>query len=101
MKCLSTDQIVAFIRNGNGEVPAVEAHLKECPKCAMEVLTARETLMELGAARSSKSGTRRAVAPRKTIVRMCGPTRSVSYRLGRRLDLVHTLTVARLRPSRR
>jgi len=48
MECLSPEQLTRYLRGGgNGESRAVEAHVRDCPACAMHLLLARETLHEL------------------------------------------------------
>src|ERR1043166_2634136 len=48
MDCLSPEQMARYLRGGgNGEARAVEAHVRDCPAGAMELLLARETLHEL------------------------------------------------------
>jgi len=61
MECLTPEQVVAYLRTGNGEGRAVEAHARECPGCAMELLLAREALRELGAARAARPATSRKI----------------------------------------
>jgi hypothetical protein len=59
MQCLTPEQIVSYLR-GNGVDPrAVEAHVRDCPACGMELLLARETLSELKPARAAKPATRK------------------------------------------
>jgi hypothetical protein len=47
MDCLSPEQMAAYVRGGGTEPHAVEAHVRDCPGCAMELLLVRETLGEL------------------------------------------------------
>jgi len=58
MKCLSNEQLVAYLRSGAEEARLVESHVRQCPGCAMELLLAREVLSELGA-KSIRPGTDR------------------------------------------
>ena len=46
MDCLSPEQLVAYVRGGGTDARSVQAHVRECPGCAMELLMARETLAE-------------------------------------------------------
>src|SRR5579859_89109 len=47
MECLGPEELVAYVRGAGAEARAVEAHVRECPGCAMELLLAREALGEL------------------------------------------------------
>lgn len=58
MDCLSTEQIVRYLRGNGAEPRALEAHALDCPRCALELLLAREALREM------KAPARRAL-PRK------------------------------------
>src|SRR5581483_11047652 len=49
MDCLSPDRLVAYVRGGGPDPRGVEAHVRDCPACAMELLLVRETLGELRA----------------------------------------------------
>lgn len=55
MDCLTSEQIVGYLRGGAVDARALEAHVRDCPACGMELLLARETLRELRA----KPATRR------------------------------------------
>src|SRR2546423_786597 len=46
MECLSSEQMVSYVRGGVADPHAVEAHVRDCPSCAMELLLVRETLGE-------------------------------------------------------
>lgn len=46
MDCLSPDQLVAYVRGGGADPRGIEAHVRDCPACAMELLLVRETLGE-------------------------------------------------------
>lgn len=62
MDCLTSEQIVGYLR-GNGTDPrGVEAHVRDCPGCAMELLLAREALRDL---RAAKPATARRLPPRR------------------------------------
>jgi len=65
MDCLSPEELVSYVRGGGVDSRAVEAHVGDCPGCAMELLLVRETLGELRtkAARPGTDRLRR--APRK------------------------------------
>jgi ferric-dicitrate binding protein FerR (iron transport regulator) len=65
MDCLSPEQLVAYLRTGNGEGRAIEAHVRECPGCAMEMLLARETLLELGPVKAARPSTARKLVVRR------------------------------------
>ncbi len=67
MDCLSPEQLVAYLRTGNGEGRAVEAHVRDCPGCAMELLLARETLGELGPVKAARPGTARKALVRRRV----------------------------------
>lgn len=54
MDCLTTDRIVAYLRGRDVDARAVEDHLRVCPKCALEALTAREALRGLKNGRTKK-----------------------------------------------
>jgi hypothetical protein len=47
MECLSPEQLVAYVRGGGADPRAVEAHVLDCPGCALDLLLAREILGEL------------------------------------------------------
>src|SRR5262245_61589172 len=47
MDCLSSEQLVSYVRGGGADARGVEAHVRDCPACAMELLLTRETLAEL------------------------------------------------------
>lgn len=59
MQCLTPEQIVSYLRGNGGDPRAVEAHVRDCPACGMELLLARETLSDLKPARAVKPATRR------------------------------------------
>ncbi|HEX7897687.1 MAG TPA: hypothetical protein VF950_07990 [Planctomycetota bacterium] len=44
MDCLSPEQIVRYLRGNGADPRALEAHVRDCPGCAMELLLAREVL---------------------------------------------------------
>jgi hypothetical protein len=45
MDCLSAEQLAAYLRGGrDGDARAVEAHVRDCPGCAIALLLAREAL---------------------------------------------------------
>jgi hypothetical protein len=44
MDCLSSEQIVRYLRGNGADPRALEAHVRDCPGCAMELLLAREVL---------------------------------------------------------
>src|SRR5579863_5608819 len=56
MSCLGDEEIVVYLRGGGAEASRVEAHARQCPACAMELLLAREALAEL-ATKSIRPGT--------------------------------------------
>jgi outer membrane biosynthesis protein TonB len=59
MECLSPEQMVLYVRGGGAADPrGVEAHVRDCPACAMGLLLVRETLAE-SRARASRPGTDR------------------------------------------
>jgi hypothetical protein len=60
MDCLTSEQIVAYLRGASVDARALESHVRDCPACGMELLFARETLRELRA----KPATRRLPAKR-------------------------------------
>ncbi len=64
MQCLTPEQIVSYLRGNGGDPRAVEAHVRECPACGMELLLARETLADLKPARAIKPATRKVAAIR-------------------------------------
>jgi ferric-dicitrate binding protein FerR (iron transport regulator) len=70
MDCLSPEQLVAFVRGAGTDPRGVEAHLRDCPACAMELLLTRETLGELRA---------KAVRPSTAHLRAVGRKRSSSW----------------------
>ncbi len=45
MECLSPEQVAAYLR-GRGDAKLVESHVRDCPKCAFDLLLSRETLSE-------------------------------------------------------
>src|SRR5262245_11903776 len=47
MDCLSPEQLVSYVRGGGADPRGVEAHVRDCPACAMELLLAREAMAEL------------------------------------------------------
>ena len=47
MECLSPEQVVAYLRGGDTDARQVEAHVRGCPACGMDLLLARETLREV------------------------------------------------------
>ena len=49
MDCLSPEQMVSYVRGGGADPRGVEAHVRDCPACAMELLLTRETMAELRA----------------------------------------------------
>ncbi|HEV3028591.1 MAG TPA: hypothetical protein VG457_13520, partial [Planctomycetota bacterium] len=69
MDCLSPEQLVSYVRGG-GEPRLVEAHVRDCPGCAMELLLVRETLVELRT---------RAVRPATDRLRMVPRKRSIAW----------------------
>ncbi len=46
MDCLSPEQLVAYVQGGGADPRGVEAHVRGCPACALELLMVRETLGE-------------------------------------------------------
>src|SRR5207237_1348490 len=46
MDCLSPEQLVLYVRGGGADPRGVEAHVRDCPGCGMELLLIRETLGE-------------------------------------------------------
>jgi ferric-dicitrate binding protein FerR (iron transport regulator) len=63
MDCLSPEQLVSYVRGGGADPRAVEAHVRDCPACAMEMLLARETMAEFRSKASRPASDRfRAVA---------------------------------------
>src|SRR5882672_1303606 len=46
MDCLSPEQTIAYVRGGGVDPRGVEAHVRDCPACALELLLTRETLNE-------------------------------------------------------
>jgi len=44
MDCLSPEQIVRYLRGNGADPRALEAHVRDCPGCGMELLLAREVL---------------------------------------------------------
>lgn len=58
MDCLSPERMVLYVRGGDADPRGVEAHVRDCPACAMELLLARETISELKA-RAARPGTDR------------------------------------------
>src|SRR5216110_599235 len=46
MECLSPEQMVSYVRGGGADPRGSEAHVRDCPACAMELLLVRETLGE-------------------------------------------------------
>src|SRR5262245_12271825 len=46
MDCLSPEQMIAYVRGGGADPRSVEAHVRDCPGCGMELLLVRETLAE-------------------------------------------------------
>ena len=66
MDCLSPEQLVSYVRGGGHDPRSVEAHVRDCPACAMDLLLARETLAE-GRAKATRPATDRfrKVAPRR------------------------------------
>ena len=65
MDCLSPEQMVAYVRGGGPSPRAVEAHVRDCPACAMELLLVRETLGELRAKAIRPGTDRLRTVPRK------------------------------------
>src|SRR5687767_10727152 len=64
MECLSPEQMVSYVRGGGADPRGVEAHVRDCPACAMELLLVRETLGEARAKASRPATDRfRLVAP--------------------------------------
>ncbi len=51
MDCLSTEQVVRYLRGNGAEPRALEEHVRDCPRCALELLLAREALHDLKGAR--------------------------------------------------
>src|SRR5215203_2169718 len=49
MECLSPEQLVAYVQGKGADPRGVEAHVRGCPACALELLLVRETLGELRA----------------------------------------------------
>ena len=68
MDCLSPEQLVSYVRGGGADPRGVEAHVRDCPACGMELLLVRETLGELRA-KTSRPGTDRfrVVSPRRSV----------------------------------
>ena len=56
MECLSPERIVAYLRGGDVDARAVEAHVRDCPACGMELLLGRETLQGLRHFRNRDKG---------------------------------------------
>jgi hypothetical protein len=46
MDCLSPEHLVAYVQGGGADPRGVEAHVRGCPACALELLMVRETLGE-------------------------------------------------------
>jgi len=46
MDCLSPEQLVAYVQGGGADPRGVEAHVRGCPACGLQLLMARETLAE-------------------------------------------------------
>ncbi|RPH38643.1 MAG: hypothetical protein EHM91_13590, partial [Planctomycetota bacterium] len=67
MDCLSPEQLVAYVRGGGADARDVEAHVRDCPACAMELLLVRETRAE---------GRAKAVRPATDRFRKTPPQRS-------------------------
>jgi anti-sigma factor RsiW len=67
MECLSPEQLVAYVQGKGAEPRGVEAHVRDCPACALELLLARETLGELRAkaARPATDRMRAVPSPRQ------------------------------------
>src|SRR5690242_16079202 len=59
MDCLSPEQMVSYVRGGGADPRGVEAHVRDCPACAMELLLVRETLGEARTAKAGRPGTDR------------------------------------------
>jgi hypothetical protein len=66
MQCLTPEQIVSYLRGNGGDPRAVEAHVRDCPACGMELLLARETLSELKPARIKPATRKMAVVRPRT-----------------------------------
>jgi hypothetical protein len=58
MDCLSPEQMVSYVRGSGADPRGVEAHVRDCPACAMELLLVRETLGE-ARAKAGRPGTDR------------------------------------------
>src|SRR5436190_21459561 len=58
MECLSPEQMVSYVRGGGADPRGVEAHVRDCPACAMELLLVRETLGD-SRAKAGRPGTDR------------------------------------------
>ncbi len=67
MQCLTPEQMVSYLRGNGGDPRAVEAHVRDCPACGMELLLARETLADLRPARAVKPPTRRLSVVRRRV----------------------------------
>lgn len=59
MQCLTPEQVVSYLRGNGGDPRALEAHVRDCPACGIELLLARETLSDLKPARAIKPATRK------------------------------------------
>jgi hypothetical protein len=70
MDCLSPEQMVAYVRGTGSDPRGIEAHVRDCPACAMDLLLTRETLVELRA---------KAVRPATDRLRLAGRKRSTSW----------------------
>jgi hypothetical protein len=58
MDCLSPERMVSYVRGNGADPRGVEAHVRDCPACAMELLLVRETLGE-ARVRAGRPGTDR------------------------------------------
>src|SRR6185295_7985122 len=68
MDCLSPEQLAAYVRGAGSDPRGVEAHVRDCPACAMELLMAREALAEPRAKAVRPATDRLRAVPRKSSV---------------------------------
>lgn len=68
MKCLSEEQLVAYLRGTGDDPRLIESHALQCPGCAYQLLLARESLAEL-VSKSIQPGTDRLLAIRPQATR--------------------------------
>lgn len=66
MDCMSPEQLAAYVRGAGNDPRSVEAHVRDCPACAMELLMAREVLAEPRARAARPPSDRFRAVPKKT-----------------------------------